>query len=662
MPTFWEDWLCELEAMPADSPEWDAGEGFLDRVRQVIRQKREDLETPFREALSHLAEHFVTEITFFGIGVVSNLSPKQYARASWPEAKKLVEQLHEQLLEHRRTDSTKGVNSTEEKARRARLDTIDEAVNRFSSSLLAMRTSGELSQLQPQAPTTTIAASPPLQPLDDLPSTGLAVPQSLGVSPLSESPERGISPSAGGDSPATEAGSARKEVEATEKPQELPRKMAEVLKGMRKKYTDLQDPEFALESADRALVVPFSRHTQKSPRSLTRRPADKDPSFDRAVSSAKDTPQPPLPLAESPAPLPPSVAPSLAIREPQQPLGAEATAPLPAIPAKPDKPTTPLEAAEQLRPQELAEPPTPLPPAEAATRVAAEAAPAPAATQTPLPATPAIDGFKTATSPKASGQSVFWQYVQEGDLPGAYWLCRSLEAAGSECPVPSWLIAAVQGARWQPSENCAMAEDLLGIAAEHEIPEGLVCRLLALAAAIHPTLTAPTTGLATWLEMLYPLENLRELVAAVQSFATHGRKLRPEDTKGRKGRPQAEKELSATVQTAKGWLADSADRRTDLRRANRLWSQLVRPGGLVYKMIQPVMTDSRSQIDEVRQTLAGLERVEDVVRHIHELDMENHGQQIQPMKAAHRDQLVNWVFEASNLAGAGATCWIAWIG
>ena len=161
MSTFWEDWLCHLEAMPADSPEWDAAERFLDRVRQVIEQKRFDLETPFREALSHLAEHCITELTFFSIGDVSNWSPKQYPRTSWPEATKLVEQLHEQLLEHRRTDSTKGGNSTEEKAQRARLDAINEAVNRLSSSLLAMRSSGELFQLQPQAPTTTVAAAAP---------------------------------------------------------------------------------------------------------------------------------------------------------------------------------------------------------------------------------------------------------------------------------------------------------------------------------------------------------------------------------------------------------------------------------------------------------------------------------------------------------------------
>jgi len=66
-------------------------------------------------------------------------------------------------------------------------------------------------------------------------------------------------------------------------------------------------------------------------------------------------------------------------------------------------------------------------------------------TEVPPPPQPAL---VPTPSPELPWLETFWTWVEEGDLPGAYWLARAAEAQGIPTPVPSTVLAILQGVRW----------------------------------------------------------------------------------------------------------------------------------------------------------------------------------------------------------------------
>ena len=247
-------------------------------------------------------------------------------------------------------------------------------------------------------------------------------------------------------------------------------------------------------------------------------------------------------------------------------------------------------------------------------------------------------------------QPLLLKLVCTDDLRGAYWLARSLEARGAQPTYPSWLIASVQGAFWQPGDDSALAADLLGITSQQQLPEGLPCQLLSVAASLYPALTEPMCSMAIWLETSLPFPELYAIVEGVRGFARFGRKLRPEDTGGRQTRDQANSSLQSVIRQATEWLRDATNRHTKLPRANHLWSYLVRQGGAIHNMLQPIVQDLRLRVQEVCQDAAEWTRPEQVLRQLHAFDLELHGKHIKPIQASPRNQLMGWIDEACQLA------------
>ncbi|HEV8715618.1 MAG TPA: hypothetical protein VGX03_22670 [Candidatus Binatia bacterium] len=124
--------------------------------------------------------------------------------------------------------------------------------------------------------------------------------------------------------------------------------------------------------------------------------------------------------------------------------------------------------------------------------------------------------------------TLLWSCIAADDLPMAYWLARSLRAGGRPCPVPDWLLAAGQGARWlsPPSED--FAREVLEIVRTHE-PDTDEIRLVGLAAALRCALLAPNKELVRWLVASDCGPALHNLVSTVTAFLSRGRASRPED-------------------------------------------------------------------------------------------------------------------------------------
>lgn len=255
-------------------------------------------------------------------------------------------------------------------------------------------------------------------------------------------------------------------------------------------------------------------------------------------------------------------------------------------------------------------------------------------------------------------QGFFYALVRENDLAGAYWLARSAESLGQTPGIPSWLLKAVQGARWVKSNTDPVVTDLLDIVRANQPDDSEEQRLFGLAAALHATLIAPGTGLIDWMSEPMGYSALHKLVEAVREFVGRGRVLYPEDTHGIAGATQYEGELSAIAREAKQWLSSARDRSTRMPRATRVWqNHLVSPTGEVFELLSPVGADARHEVVRVRELLQRCQDRPYIVDRVHEIDGRRIKIRSKEITGDPLEQIFRWVTEACELASR----WCKWV-
>ncbi len=247
-------------------------------------------------------------------------------------------------------------------------------------------------------------------------------------------------------------------------------------------------------------------------------------------------------------------------------------------------------------------------------------------------------------------EHLFQQLVRQNDLAGAYWICRSLEEARAEGFFPSWLIAAIEAARCDPSRNRAIADDLLCFTTSKVVPQNEPCQMLALAAAIYPSLTNPESNSPVWLNHEATAPSLRRLVCAIADFSKHGRALGPDDIGERFSREEIETNLRNAAQAAETWLSNAPSHHTKLRRANLIWLKLIGPGGELHSLLGIAARDARAERAKLAKGLAAWRHRSEVVTRLRQLDIETNGRRVRPFQASPRDQIVSWIFEAGSIA------------
>lgn len=201
-------------------------------------------------------------------------------------------------------------------------------------------------------------------------------------------------------------------------------------------------------------------------------------------------------------------------------------------------------------------------------------------------------------------EAFLWALISEDDLPGAYWLARSLEEGGYATPVPHWLLAAVQGARWVSLNSELFVPDLLSIANDHQ-PQAneSELELISLSAALCPTLIAPVSGLVSWLRVSPSFPAIHKLVEAISEFSKNNIALQPEDLLGAAGDAQRTAKLNESIQTAKQWLAQAPNRRGNLGKGSVVWQHLVKPQGDMQALLTPVINDRRQEVHNVQKQI-----------------------------------------------------------
>lgn len=256
----------------------------------------------------------------------------------------------------------------------------------------------------------------------------------------------------------------------------------------------------------------------------------------------------------------------------------------------------------------------------------------------------------TAEQQELCGQvfDSFHQFVRSGDIPGAYWLARSREEQGNAHAIPSWLLAAVQGARWLNHAHNRIADDLADIARHNEPQSDLASRLFGIAAALVPALIAPTTGLGFWLGPSRPPE-LARLIEAVECYVSNGHALRPEDLLGVGGQAQLAVTLDEVSKQAERWIEEAPSRRIQFGRANDVWRKWVGHTGELQQILRPVASNDQDAVDAVHAAIEDW-LGDSTASRLHAADVALHGGHRRPIVGSPRNKLIKDTDEALHLA------------
>ena len=244
-----------------------------------------------------------------------------------------------------------------------------------------------------------------------------------------------------------------------------------------------------------------------------------------------------------------------------------------------------------------------------------------------------------------------WNFIERGDLAGAYWLSRSLESRGLNISVSSSLIAGVQAARWVPLDPGGDLEfDLYEIAQGTSIENRSELRMLGLAAALRPTLFTPATGLEAWLVNPNGSQNIELLIGHIKAFSELGFALQPYDLGEVAGSQTKEEALKQASSDVAKW-EEKAAAKTFARnsRARRVWRTLLREPEHLRSIIQPAIDNERNKAAEVRRALAEWEARPFVEKKIDDIRIEEFADSREPIAGDPLNMLVRAISEAASL-------------
>ena len=194
-----------------------------------------------------------------------------------------------------------------------------------------------------------------------------------------------------------------------------------------------------------------------------------------------------------------------------------------------------------------------------------------------------------------------WGLVAQDDLAGAYWISKSLAAQGQASQDLPLLLRAVQGSRWHTPDSMDLIVDLSNAVTEAAPPfDNQAFAMLALAAAIEPSVTAPETNLLGWLVSPDSVPSLEGVVSPIRNYASWGYALRPEHVQGDEGHRRLQSLIEKASSDAERWLKESDKRSHNFARANNVLRHLCSDGGVLNEMLKTVVNDHRRSVASVR--------------------------------------------------------------
>ena len=163
--------------------------------------------------------------------------------------------------------------------------------------------------------------------------------------------------------------------------------------------------------------------------------------------------------------------------------------------------------------------------------------------------------------------SILWNFVEQDDLAGAYWMARAMIAQGLKPPAPPQVLKALQGGRWLSPDSDNYVVDLFDIVGEFEAADNDDAQtLLRLSAGLLPPLVAPETNLLAWLSSPRCLAVMESIVSPIKAFAATGNRLRPEHITGDEGLQHLQSLIVEASTDAGTWLEEAPKYHTNFPR------------------------------------------------------------------------------------------------
>jgi len=250
-----------------------------------------------------------------------------------------------------------------------------------------------------------------------------------------------------------------------------------------------------------------------------------------------------------------------------------------------------------------------------------------------------------------SSEDLVWTLLSEDDLPGAYWLTQSIEQSGSAVrSVSSQLIKAIFGARLISSPSDPIAHELARIPlTEQPDSDDPIQPLLCLAASLRPSVIAPATGLAAWLQAPRGFPYLHTFVDAVQHFAALNIPLQPDDLAEITDEHNRVSRLGRSVEEICRWRAEALTQRHTFRRANAVWRELLSRDSAFNEILEAACNDQRAQVDAIQQQLEEWQSAEFISEQIDRLDEALHGRGRDSIEGNARRYLIRNMQHAAGL-------------
>ena len=249
-------------------------------------------------------------------------------------------------------------------------------------------------------------------------------------------------------------------------------------------------------------------------------------------------------------------------------------------------------------------------------------------------------------------ESLGWSLLAEDDLAGAYWLARSLEAAGRDVVIAPELLAVLQGSRWLENDTDSLVSDIRQIVLEWGRQDTTSERLLSLAAALRPSLVAQHTGLVSWLPQREEVDSvLGALAEAIRTFASAGHPLRAEDMQSVEGRETHEEQIREIGEQARLFLENNrANKKLKVKRATDVLHRLVLQEGDLHLLLTPISENKADQVAQVQQRMKDFGERRQIKRCLHQIDQDLVGAKKRKITGDPINQLVRSVEEAVGLA------------
>ena len=245
--------------------------------------------------------------------------------------------------------------------------------------------------------------------------------------------------------------------------------------------------------------------------------------------------------------------------------------------------------------------------------------------------------------------------VSERKYPRAYWIAQALEQLQKVPIIPSWLLAAVQGADWFLASWPDQSKEFLASMREAVQPKSRAISekysALALSVALGLSYADTDAGWEDWLYTQFPhADNLNRLIEKVSEFIQNGNKLEPLIVQRILSEEMAEESIKQVSLRAKEWLTQAPLRMARFRGATQVWQDIVAPPrGTLYQWYQKVANDQRDHLNDVKKNLENWNDPDWCERHIQKHYQGERGH-TRAIEGEARNQIIRWIKEANDIA------------